>query len=147
MQIARINSADRTSDQSTCSEFESVLAIMFLDRIIWFLAALILAGALSGCSTLDFGDKVWYKEGGTVEERDRLLAASQLQATQAHAAETPGGSNQTSARAQSERQAVLTVMTAAGWRLVPKSEAGPLENAKKTKAAPRSNTSATALDR
>ena len=121
--------------------------MLFLDRVIWLLAAIILAGALAGCSTVETGDRVWYKSGGTIEERDRLLAAAQVQAVQAHAAPTAGASDQAGARQQTERQAVLTTMTAAGWRLVPKSEAGPLPHAGKINAAPRSMSAPTALDR
>ena len=117
----------------------------FIDRLIWWLAALILAGALSGCSTMELGDNVWYKQGGTIEERDRLLAAAQVQAAQAHAVPKPGAPDQPNARQQTEREVVLTTMTAAGWRLVPKSEAGPLEHDKRTGTKPRSLT--TAMDR
>jgi hypothetical protein len=123
-----------------------VIAFMpFLDRLIWWLAALILAGALSGCSTMELGDSVWYKPGGTIEERDRLLAAAQVQTAQAHATPTPGAPDQASAKRQTERDFVLTTMTAAGWRLVPKSEAGPLKHETKTGNKPRSLT--TAMDR
>lgn len=116
-----------------------------IDRLIWWLAAFILAGALSGCSTIETGDRVWYKQGGTIEERDRLLAAAQVQAAQAHAVPKPGAPDQSYAKQQTEREVVLTTMTAAGWRLMPKSEAGPLEHEKKTGNKPRSLT--TAMDR
>jgi hypothetical protein len=116
-----------------------------IDRFIWWLAAIILAGALSGCSTMELGDRVWYKKGGTIEERDRLLAAAQVQAAQAHAAPRPGAPDQSHAKQQTEREVVLTTMTAAGWRLVPKSEAGRLEHEKGTGNKPRSLT--TAMDR
>ncbi len=122
-----------------------------LDRLIWLLAAIIFAGCLAACSTLnstfDIGDRVWYKPGGTIEERDRLLAAAQVQAVKAHADETPGAPDQKNARQQTERHTVLTFMTAAGWRLVPKTEAGPLDHARKTNSAPRSLVAPTGLDR
>ena len=119
----------------------------FVDKLIWLLAALIIAGAACGCTSMEVGDRVWDKPGGTIEERDRLLAAAQAQAAQAHAAPTPGAPDQPNARQQTERQAVLATMTAAGWHLVPKSEAGTLAHTKGTKDAPRSMTAPTVLDR
>ena len=123
-----------------------VIAIMpFIDRLIWWLAAIILAGALSGCTTMEYGDQVWYKPGGTIEERDRLLAAAQVQAAQAHATPKPGAPDQSAAKQQTEREIVLTTMTGAGWHLVPKSQAGSLKHETKTGTKPRSLT--TAMDR
>lgn len=118
----------------------------FLDRIIWLLTAIILAGALSACSMLGLEGRVWYKPNGTIEERDRLLAAAELQAAKAQN-ELSNAPDQKDARKQTERHTVLTFMTAAGWQLMRKSEAGKLSHATKTGTPQRSNAAPTGLDR
>ncbi len=120
----------------------------FIDRIIWLLTAVILAGALSACSLLDnTGARVWYKPGGTIEERDGVLAAAKVQAAKALADQHPGSTDPKDARAQIERHTVLTFMTAAGWNLVRKSDAGVLGHNRKIGNPQRSNVAPTALDR
>lgn len=116
-------------------------------RLSLKLTAIVLAGTLTGCETFGLGDSVWYKPGGTVEERDRLLAAAEVQAVQAQSAFPAGSPNVTVDRKQTERHTVLTFMTAAGWSLVSKKEAGSLDNATKVKSPPRTMTAPTALDR
>jgi hypothetical protein len=120
--------------------------MLFLDRIIWLLTAIILAGALSACSMLGLEGRVWYKPGGTIEERDRLLAAAESQATKAQG-ELSNNPDEKDARKQTERHTVLTFMTAAGWQLMRKSEAGQLGHLTKTGTPRRSNVAPTALDR
>jgi hypothetical protein len=117
------------------------------DRIILSLAALAIAGGMSACSTFDFGGKVWYKPGGTIEERDRLLAAAEVQAAQAEATQTPGSPGVTQNRRQTEHHTVLTFMTAAGWTLVPKSQASSMEQSAAGEAPKPRTSTATALDR
>ena len=51
-----------------------------------------------------------------------------MQATQAQAYD-PNGTGVASNTRETERHTILTYMTAAGWSLVPKSQAGPLDNA------------------
>jgi hypothetical protein len=112
-------------------------------------AALALVSLL-GCTSLESatGGKVWYKPGGTLEERDRLLTAAKVQALQAHNTATPGAPDQPEARRQTERQTVLSAMTAAGWTLVPPEQAKPLDHQKKEPTSPpRALSSPTALDR
>jgi len=131
----------------TANEVGITRALMlFLDRIIWILTAIILAGALSACSLLGLEGRVWYKPGGTIEERDRLLAAAELQATKAQT-ELSKDPEQSYARKQTERHTVLTFMTAAGWQLMRKSEAGQLGHATGTGTPQRRNVAPTALDR
>ena len=64
--------------------------------------------AIAGCSIVETGDHVWYKEGAASGEREGALAAAQMQAKQAHV--QPAG----------ERDIVVRSMTAQGWRLVDK---------------------------
>jgi len=115
-------------------------------RWIGLLGALLVAGGTS----METGDRVWFRPGGTIEGRDRLLVAAQvqaMQAMQAQAAPKPGSPDLGDARRQTERQATLATMTAAGWNLVPKAQAGPLDR-EKGKAAPQPSLVApTALDR
>ena len=103
---------------------------------IWMVRGIIFDGAvitiaftLFGCTTMETADRVWYKEGGTVEERDRLLGAAQVQAQQAHAVATPGSPDTLEAHHQSETQSVMATMSAAGWSLVPRAQAGRIRNA------------------
>lgn len=120
----------------------------FFDRLSWRLAAVALAGMMASCSTFDMGDKVWYKQGGTIEERDRLLAAAEVQATQASSAYDPNNTGVSTNPKETERHTVLTFMTAAGWSLVPKSQAGSLDNAPMPdKPSQRSNSAGSALGR
>ena len=127
--------------------YENIPMKHTFDRMILGLAALAVAGGMSACSTVDFGGKVWYKPGGTVEERDRLLAAAEVQAAQAEATQTPGSPNVTQNRRQTEHHTVLTFMTAAGWSLVPKSQASSMEQSRDVAPPKPRHTTATALDR
>ena len=77
---------------------------------------------------METGGKVWYKENGTTDERDRLLAAAKVQAEQAHVGATLGGSDTPEGHRQSEVETTMTYMTAHGWHLVPASEAKPLRS-------------------
>jgi hypothetical protein len=115
--------------------------IMFaFHRLISRTALIALTAAFSGCVSTDFGNKVWYKPNGTVQERDHLLAGAQVQAAQALAAYAPDSPNVTVDRKQTERHTILTFMTAAGWSLVPKGEAGPLGSGGRPKGTRDSHT-------
>lgn len=109
--------------------YKYIYTMLSLDRLSWRLAAIVLAGVFTGCSTFDMGNKVWYKPGGTIEERDRLLAAAQVQAEQAKIPYDPNNTGVPPNPRESERHTVLTFMTAAGWSLVPPSEAGSIDHA------------------
>ena len=104
------------------------------------LTALALITTLFGCAEPGAGGKVWFKENGTAEERDRLLAAAHVQAQQSHVAPNVGAPDTTQAHRQSEVESTMTYMTAHGWRLVPPSEAKPLRN-----TAPGSTPTATVV--
>lgn len=103
-----------------------------------------LASALLGCQSVDPGNQVWYKENGSLEERDRLLAAAEVQAQQAQSSPTvsaPGASTR-----QTASHTILEYMTANGWRLVPKSQAKPLPARAPVKDKPVNHVGGTALD-
>jgi hypothetical protein len=114
--------------------------------------ALVLASAIvvliaTACSSLNTGGKVWYKENGTTEERDLLLAAAKVQAQQAHVGPTLGGADTPEAHRQSEVEATMTYMTAHGWQLVPPSEAKRLRSGIENSATPANTVSAAGIDR
>ena len=112
-----------------------------------YFAALLLAGALCGCASVDTGGKVWYKEGGTTEERDRLLAAAHVQGQQAHVGSSLGTSDTAASRRQSDVEATMTYMTAHGWQLVAPEQAKPLKRVPLTQTPPASATGSVGLDR
>lgn len=84
---------------------------------------------LAGCRSLPETDHVWYKEGGTPGERDRLLTAAEVQARQAYpdapmAGASGGTSTQSQASLRLARQdVILRYMTAQGWRRTPREQA------------------------
>lgn len=85
---------------------------------------------LVGCSTMSTGEQVWFKEGGTPQERDRLLLAAEVQARQAYpdspmagGAVGTTGPQSVAALQHSRRDVVVRSMTAQGWRLVPRNQA------------------------
>lgn len=84
---------------------------------------------LTGCRSLPETDHVWFKEGGTAGERDRLLTAAEVQARQAYPdSPMPGASGATSTQSAASlrlarQDVVLRYMTAQGWRRVPRERA------------------------
>ena len=112
-----------------------------------FFAGLMLAGALFGCTSIDTGGKVWYKENGTAEERDRLLAAAHVQSQQAHGGSSLGTPDTAESRHQTELETTMTYMTAHGWQLVPREQAKPFKSTPSPQAAPSTSTSSSGLDR
>lgn len=114
-----------------------------LIRFVWASSLLIWAS----CSSVETGNQVWYKENGTIEERDRLLAAAQIQAQQTQQVPTVSNPGTPGSQHQSTSHVVLEYMTANGWRLVPKSQAKPLPEHPPTKDKPATKVSSTGLGR
>jgi hypothetical protein len=91
--------------------------------------ALLVLTLFAGCRSLPESDHVWYKEGGTPGERDRLLTAAEVQARQAYPdAPMAGASGTASTKSQASlrlarQDVVLRYMTAQGWRRVPREQA------------------------
>jgi len=112
-----------------------------------FLGAVLIVAVL-GCTSVGTGGKVWYKENGTTEERDRLLAAAQVQAAQAHSGPSAGLPDTAQAKQQSAVETTMTYMTEHGWHLVPPSEAKPLASSPATsQSSTPSTVSSMGLDR
>lgn len=132
MMVVGSMAATRPMARDFANVYGTIHTMFSLDQLVRRAAFIALAGFLSSCSTFDLGNKVWYKPGGTVEERDRLLAAAQVQAEQMKAAYDPNNTGVKPNVRETERHTVLTFMTAAGWSLVPPAEAKSLDHAQVT---------------
>jgi poly(3-hydroxybutyrate) depolymerase len=111
------------------------------------LAAAVLAVVVSACVSASTGGQVWYKENGSPEERDRLLAAAQVQAQQASQTAHPGSPDTPESHQRLEHESVVNYMMTNGWHLVPRSEAKPLRPHRASGSSTGPLTGPAALDR
>jgi hypothetical protein len=68
---------------------------------------------VAGCTMVETGDEVWYKEGATVRDREAALSAARSQALQATQGKPDPGD-------QTKKRIVVEYMSGQGWRLMPK---------------------------